>query len=69
MTVLDPWRPCRQRGMSLVELLVAMTVGLLVVLAATATFLGSRQLFVVNAEAQAVEDSLRFASFVIRGIV
>jgi len=55
--------------MTLVELLVAMAAGLLVVLAATATFLGSKQLFVANAEAQAVEDSLRFAGFVVRGIV
>ena len=69
MTVRDTARLCGQRGMSLVELLVAMAVGLLVVLAATATFLGSRQLFVANAEAQAVEDSLRFATFVVRGIV
>jgi len=67
--VPDISRPRRQRGMTLVELLVAMAVGLLVVLAATATFLGSRQLFAANAEAQAVEDSLRFAGFVVRGIV
>ena len=69
MTVPDAARPCRQQGMTLVELMVGMAVGLLVVLAATATFIGSRQLFVANAEAQAVEDSLRFAGFVVRGIV
>jgi len=66
MTVPDRGR---QRGMTLVELLVAMAVGLLVVLAATATFVGSRQLFAANAEAQGVEDSLRFAAFVVRGVV
>lgn len=62
-------RHSRQRGTTLVELMVAAAIGLVVVLAATATFLGSRQLFAANAEAQAVEDSLRFAAFVVRGIV
>lgn len=58
-----------QRGMTLVELMIAAAIGLAVVLAATATFLGSRQLFAANAEAQAVEDSLRFAASVVRGVV
>ena len=69
MTARDATPPRREQGMTLVELLVAMAAGLLVVLATTATFLGSKQLFVANAEAQAVEDSLRFAGFVVRGIV
>ena len=56
----------RQRGMTLVELMIAAAIGLVVVLAATATFLGSRQLFAANAQAQAVEDSLRFAASVVR---
>ncbi|MEJ1164085.1 PilW family protein [Variovorax sp. CCNWLW186] len=59
----------RQCGMTLVELMVAAAIGLMVVLAATATFLGSRQLFAANAEAQSVEDSLRFAAAVVRGMV
>lgn len=62
-------RRLRQCGMTLVELMVAAAIGLMVVLAAMATFLGSRQLFTANAEAQAAEDSLRFAAAVVRGIV
>ncbi|MDQ0569726.1 type IV pilus assembly protein PilW [Variovorax paradoxus] len=71
MAVRTPDHPAhdRQRGMTLVELMVAAAIGLMVVLAATATFIGSRQLFTANAEAQAVEDSLRFAGFVVRSIV
>jgi type IV pilus assembly protein PilW len=59
----------RQRGMTLVELLIAMALALLVVLFATAGFVGSKQLFTADAEAQAVEDTLRFAGFVVKGIV
>lgn len=59
----------RQRGMTLVELLIAMALALLVVLFATAGFVGSKQLFTADAEAQAVEDTLRFAGFIVKGIV
>jgi type IV pilus assembly protein PilW len=58
-----------QRGVTLVELLVAAAIALAVVLAATSAFLGSKRLFTADAEAQAVEESLRFAAFVVRGIV
>ncbi|RQO64339.1 hypothetical protein DBV14_00715 [Variovorax sp. KBW07] len=61
--------PVRQRGVTLVELLVAMAIALGLVLAATAAFVGSRQLFNAGTEAQAVEDALRFAGFVVKGIV
>jgi type IV pilus assembly protein PilW len=61
--------PVRQLGVTLVELLVAMAVALGLVLAATAAFIGSRQLFNADTEAQAVEDALRFAGFVVKGIV
>lgn len=69
MRVLCSPRRLRQRGTTLVELMVAAALGLVVVLVATATFVGSRQLFAANAQAQAVEDSLRFAAVVVRGIV
>lgn len=59
----------RQHGMTLAELLVAMGLALIVVLCATAAFVGGRQLFAADAEAQAVEDTLRFAGFVVKGIV
>ncbi|MGJ7611269.1 MULTISPECIES: PilW family protein [unclassified Variovorax] len=62
-------RRARQRGVTLVELLVAVGLGLVVVLCATAAFVGSKQLFTADAEAQAVEDTLRFAGFVVKGIV
>lgn len=69
MRVREPMVPAPQRGVTLVELLVAVAIALGLVLAATATFLGSRQLFNADNEAHAVEDSLRFAGFVVKGIV
>lgn len=65
----ESMRPAPQSGVTLVELLVAVAIALGLVLAATATFVGSRQLFQTHTEAQAVEDSLRFAGFVVRSIV
>jgi type IV pilus assembly protein PilW len=62
-------RRSRQRGVTLLELLIAMGVALVVVLCATAAFIGGKQLFTADAEAQAVEDTLRFAGFVVKGIV
>ncbi|MET3495038.1 PilW family protein [Variovorax boronicumulans] len=59
----------RQCGATLVELLVATALALVVVLAATAAFVGSQRLFAVDADARAVDESLRFASFVVRSIV
>ncbi|WP_395352003.1 PilW family protein [Variovorax sp. UC122_21] len=59
----------RQCGVSLVELMVALALGLVVVLAATLAFGGSRQLFVAESDARTVEESLRFAAFVVRRTV
>lgn len=67
--VREPARRPRLRGMTLVELLVALALGLVVVLCATAAFTGSKQLFTADTQARAVEDSLRFAGFVVKGIV
>ena len=58
----------RERGVTLVELLVATAVALVVVLAATAAFVASQRLFTADADAQAVEESLRFAGFVVRSV-
>lgn len=59
----------RQRGVTLVELLVAMAVALLVVLAAMAAFIGGQRLSATDADAQAVQESLRFGGFVVRSVV
>ena len=69
MKVPDTARRTRQPGVTLVELLVAMAIALGVVLAATAAFLGSKRLFTADEEARAVEDTLRFAAFIVRSIV
>lgn len=58
----------RERGVTLVELLVATAVALVVVLAATAAFIAGQRLFTADADAQAVEESLRFAGFVVRSV-
>ncbi len=58
-----------ERGISLVELMVALALGLVVVLMAMLAFGGNRQLFVAESEARTVEESLRFAAFVVRRTV
>ena len=65
----EPAGRARLRGVSLVELMVALALGLVVVLAAMLAFGGSRQLFVAESEARTVEESLRFAAFVVRRTV
>ncbi|WP_198088069.1 PilW family protein [Variovorax sp. E3] len=69
MRIPEAARRSCERGVTLVELMVAMAVALVVVLAATAALVGGRQLSTADAEARGVEDALRFASFVVRGIV
>ena len=59
----------RQRGVTLVELMVAMAIGLVLVLAAAAAFLAGKQLFNTDTEVQAAQDSLRFARHVVLGVV
>lgn len=59
----------RQRGVTLVELMVAMVIGLVLVLAASAAFLAGKQLFNTDAEVQATQDSLRFARYIVQGVV
>ncbi len=66
---VEPAGRARLRGVSLVELMVALALGLVVVLAAMLAFGGSRQLFVAESEARTVEESLRFAAFVVRRTV
>lgn len=54
-------RPGRSAGVSLVELMVAITIGLVVVLAASSLYLGSRGSLRVQDEASRLDDSGRFA--------
>lgn len=53
--------PSRQRGVSLVELMVAMVLGLLVLGAVLQLFLASRQAYRTNEALARVQDSGRFA--------
>lgn len=61
-------RHAAPRGTTLIELMVAMAIASLVVLAATAAFVGSKRLFMADAEAQTVDDTLRFAAFVVKRV-
>ncbi|MGJ7492112.1 PilW family protein [Variovorax sp. ZT4R33] len=58
-----------QRGVTLVELMVAMTIGLVVVLGASIAFLGGKKLFNTDADVQAVQESLRFTRYVVQSVV
>ncbi|MDM0118761.1 PilW family protein [Variovorax arabinosiphilus] len=58
-----------QCGVTLVELMVAMTIGLLVILAASIAFLAGKKLFNADADVQATQDSLRFARYVVQSVV
>ena len=63
----SPVRGCRRlTGMTLVELLVAMLVGLLVVLAATSALLAARRGFTTVDSASQLRDNARFATSLIQ---
>lgn len=62
-------RRAPQRGVTLVELMVAMAIGLFVILAASIAFLAGKKLFNTDADVQAVQDSLRFARYVVQSVV
>ena len=55
----------RQRGLTVVELMIAITLGLLVVLAATTLLVASNSAYVAQAEAANVDAAGRFALAVI----
>ncbi|MCC2956463.1 PilW family protein [Massilia sp. IC2-477] len=54
-------RTLRQRGMSLAELLVAMTIGLGVLLAAASLFIWANRAFAAQVETAAMDDAGRYA--------
>ncbi|HEY9222734.1 MAG TPA: PilW family protein [Variovorax sp.] len=58
-----------QRGVTLVELMVAVAIGLVVVLAATVAFLAGKKLFNTDADVQAMQDSLRFTRYIVQSVV
>ncbi|WP_269474085.1 PilW family protein [Variovorax sp. PBS-H4] len=59
----------RPRGMTLVELLVAMTLGLLITLAATAALVAARRGFTTVDAASQLRDNARFATSLIQRLV
>lgn len=62
-------RPSRQAGLTLVELLVAVTLGLLVTLAAVAALLIGRQGFTSVDQSSQLRENARFAASLIQRIV
>lgn len=62
-------RRAHQCGVTLVELMVAMAIGLVVVLAASVAFLAGKKLFDTDADIQAAQDSLRFTRYVVQSVV
>ncbi|MGJ7541798.1 PilW family protein [Variovorax sp. LT1R16] len=57
------------RGVTLIELMVALAIGLIVVLAAGTAFLAARKLFDANADIQQVQDTMRYARYVVQNVV
>ncbi|MEJ8858359.1 PilW family protein [Variovorax robiniae] len=56
-----PRRPQRQRGVTLVELMVALTIGLILVIIASAIYLYSKQSYNAVSENSQMEENGRFA--------
>ena len=66
--MLSDLRHYRQRGLTLVELLVAMAVGLLIVLAAVSALIVSRQGFTTVDASSQLRDNARFAADIVQRI-
>ena len=62
-------RPKAQSGLTLVELIVAMTLSLLVVLAATSLLLSTRSIYILHEERDRLQDTGRYALEVISGSI
>lgn len=69
ITQLHAPRAMRQRGLTLVELLVALALGTLITLAAVAALTVSRQGFVTVDASSQLRDNARFATTMIRRLV
>jgi type IV pilus assembly protein PilW len=61
LTRVQPNPACRQRGLSLVELMISMTIGLIVMSALTYIFVGSRGAYRSNENLARVQETGRFA--------
>ena len=59
----------KQNGLTLIELLIAMAIGLIVVIAATATLMLSQQGFRSVDAASQLRDNARFASEIVRRVI
>lgn len=71
-TVSEPYRSGRgrpHRGVTLVELMIALAIGLIVVLASGTAFVAARKLFDANADVQQVQDTMRYARYVVQNVV
>jgi type IV pilus assembly protein PilW len=64
-----PVSPLRQRGMSLVEMMVAMTIGLVITVVIANLFLGSKQTHRTQDDLSRMQENTRFAFGVIGRIV
>ena len=53
------------RGVTLVELLVAMTIGLLITIVIAQLFLGSRQTFATTDDVSRMQDNIRFTQYIL----
>lgn len=58
----DPVRAGRQRGLSLVELMIAMTLGLILLAGLTQIFVSNKQAFVLSQAQASVQESAREAA-------
>jgi type IV pilus assembly protein PilW len=62
-------RYARQLGVTLVELLVAMVLSLVIVAAASSVYLSSSQAFTSSDSAAQLQDSSRFATYILRRMI
>lgn len=54
--------PCRQYGLTIIEMMVAMVIGLILLAGMLQIFLGNRQSYRLQEASAAVQESVRFAS-------
>jgi len=69
MAMCRPASESRQRGVTLVELMVALAIAGALVLAAGTAFLAARKLADTQADVQQVHDTMRYARYVLQNVV
>ncbi|MFZ6774460.1 PilW family protein [Undibacterium sp. SXout7W] len=55
------FRRNKQNGLTLIELMISLTLGLMVILAATGLVISTKQLFIVQTDGNDTQDTARFA--------